>query len=227
MDPWRGLKQIGLLIVLISFVGSVWLVFYKIFGKVALGWLATLGILTALIGVSILILRTIFRSAYLPTPEQVQSVVVEIEATLAGRIESYKGKLHFFFPPHWRTCKIGKEGYVLRPKGLGVPVAFSIWATTKNPKFNDNSFQGMVKNAQDLAQREGGQIQINSIISRQIAGIDGIEYIIIDQNGHHMLEFFWCYENGDYQVLIDASSSEHLSVIRPAVDAFLRYCYME
>ena len=172
-------------------------------------------------------IRQLFRLSQLPTSEQVQKVVKEIQAVHARGISSYKGQFHFFFPPHWRTYKVGKEGWVLRPKGLGFPVAFSIWATDKDPMFSDDSFEGMVRNVQDLAHREGAHVDRGSITPQQIAGVDGIEYLIADSKGHQMQAFFWCYGDVDYELLIDASSLEHLRVIRPAVDAFLRYCYMK
>lgn len=227
MDPLRRLKQFGLLIVLACILGAVWILIRKAIGGFTLGWPTTIIIVIGLLAVSVAIVYAISRSSYLPTPGQVQIVVEEIQAAHARGISSYKGQLHFFFPPHWRTYKVGKEGWVLRTKGLGIPVAFSLWATDKDIMFNDDSFEGMVRNVQDLAHREGAHIDRGSVIPRQIAGVDGIEYLIVDSKGHQMQAFFWCYGDGDYQLLIDTSSPEHLRLIRPAVDAFLRYCYMK
>jgi hypothetical protein len=176
---------------------------------------------------SALILWAIFQIPTLPTPGEVQQVVADIRAARAQDIKSYKGKLHFYFPPHWRMWKLGKEGWLLRPKGLGAPVGFSIWAVARDAKFADTSFEGMVKNVEDMATHKGGSLDCDSVNRCQVAGVQGITYWQRDLKGHETLGFFWCYEDGDYQFLVDAYSRKHIELIRPAVEEFIWHFRME
>jgi len=222
----RSAKQIGLLIVLGCWLGSLWLFYKKAFSITDLTWPATLAMTFAFVAASIVILWIIFHTARYPTPDEVREVAEDIRATRAQHIESYKAKLHFYFPPHWRIWKLGKEGWLLRPKGLGAPVSFSIWAFNRDPEFADTSFEGMVKNVEDMATHNGGALDRDSVTSTLIAGVQGIAYWQRDLKGHETLGFFWCYEDGDYTFLVDAYTRKHIELIRPAVEEFMRYFKM-
>jgi hypothetical protein len=225
MNLPRSVKQVGLLIIMGCWLVSLWLLYTKAFATQNLTWLATIAIILGLITASALILWVIVHTGRLPTTEEVRQVVEEIRATWAQGIKSYKGKLHFYFPPRWRIWKLGKEGWLIRPKGLGAPVGFSIWAVTRDPEFVDTSFNGMVRNVQDMATHNGGTFDRNSVTTCKIAGVEGITYWQRDLKGHDTLGFFWCYEDGDYTLLVDAYSRRHIELIRPAVDEFI--CHFE
>ena len=222
----RTVKQIGLLTVLGCWIASIWLLYTKAFAELNQTWTEVLVIVVGFFTASFLILWVVIHTARLPTPEEVREVVEEIRATWAQGIKSYKGKSHFYFPPRWRIWKLGKEGWLLRPKGLGAPVGFSIWATTRDPDFADTSFDGMVRNVQDMATHDGGTFDRNSVTTCEIAGVQGITYWQRDLKGHETLGFFWCYEDGDYELLIDAYSRRHIELIRPAVKEFLSHFEM-
>ena len=223
MNPWRTLKRIGFLAVLGCWLGSFWLVYSKVIATVTLSWPAAGGVTVGLLLASALVLWAIFQTPTLPTPGEVQQVVADICAARTQNIKNYKGKLHFYFPPHWRTCKLGKEGWLLRPKGLGAPVGFSIWAVTRDAEFADTSFEGMIRNVEDMATHNGGSLDRDSVTRRQVAGVQGITYWQRDLKGHETLGFFWCYEDGDYEFLVDAYSRKHIELIRPAVEEFIRH----
>jgi hypothetical protein len=222
----RSVKQIGLVIVLACWLGSLCLLYTKAFATTSLGWAEALSGVGVLVPAGFVILWVILHTARLPTVGEVHEAVGEIRGAWAMGAESYKGRLHFCFPPRWRTWKLGKEGWLLRPKGLGAPVGFSIWAVARDPAFSDTSFEGMVKNVQDIVTRTGGRLDSPGAMARRIGGVEGITYWQRDLKGHETLGFFWYYEEGDYTFLVDASSRRHIEVIRPAIDEFVRHFEM-
>jgi hypothetical protein len=226
MNLPRSVKQIGLLIVLGCWIASLWLLITKASTSTNLTWPTTLAIITGLIVSSVIILWVIFHTTRLPTTEEITQAIKEIRVTRTQGKKSYKGKLHFHFPPHWNIWKLGKEGWLLRPKGLGTPVGFSIWAVTRDIEFKDNSFEEMVRNVEDMATHNGGSLDRSSVKRCKVAGVQGITYWQRDLKGHETLGFFWCYEDGDYQFLVDAYSRKHIDLIRPAIDEFIRHFEM-
>jgi hypothetical protein len=222
----RRLNQFIVLVAIGCLLSAVGAILLKSTSTLSQTWAATLSLAVAAIVVAGLLLRVIRRSSYFPTPEEVQQVTREIRLARDRGIESHKAQLHFVFPPHWKTQKAGKEGWVLRPLGLGMPVSISVWVTDQEPGFADTSFDGMTRNVRDLARQQGAVFQQDSIRTRDIAGVSGLEYVMVDASHHETLGFFWTYQGGDFQVLVDASGSEHLRIIRPAVDAFLQCCHM-
>ena len=226
MRTSRHMNQFITLATLGCVVTAVGAILLKAAGSLNESWSSTLGVAIASLALSGMMLSVLRTSSYLPADQEVQQVAREIRLARDMGLASNKSQLHFAFPPHWRTYKAGKEGWVLRPKGLGIPVSISVWATEQEPRFADTSFDGMIRNVRDLARHEGVTVKQDRIHSRDVAGQRGLEYVMVDGKGHETLGFFWTHERGDFQVLIDASGSEHLRVIRPAVDAFLDCCHM-
>jgi len=164
--------------------------------------------------------------SYLPTEQEVGKVVADIHESHAQGYKSHKANLYFYFPPQWGTHKMGREGWVLHPKGLGSKVAFSIWAFDQDPEFSDTSFQGMILNLIDILKRQDATVVEQSFLQEKIAGKEAVGFVAADSKGNCMLGFFWCYGGGDYLFLVDYPNAKYLEVIRPAIAAFMLHFEM-
>ena len=165
----------------------------------------------------------------LPTQNAVDAVAEHIrEARNRGvqnAHESHKANLRFYFPPEWKTKKLGKEAHILYPQGLGA-VEISICAFDEDPEFQDRSLDGLESNASDLVRRQGLTLIFETVKPTTVAGPEGIYFKMTRRNRECAEAYFWHYEGGDYLVLIEAQSKDHLLRINPATHEFLCGLFM-
>lgn len=172
----------------------------------------------------------VFGQGSLPSSEDVALVAQHIctvreEGVNQGR-ESFKASLRFYLPPDWHSQKVGKEGWVIYPKGLGTPLTLSLWAFDSDPSFDDSSQEGLLSNANDLADRMGFILDEQSVLPCQTAGQDGISFSMSRGQRPCAQGYLWKYESGDYLVVVEASGKEHLRLVMPAIDEFLCGLFM-
>lgn len=228
MSDSRGRRQIALLLCALSLacvaLGGV--VVLAGAWPMAKAWVA----LSTFGGVAILSGVYVFARGTLPNTQDVMKVVAHIaevrDCGVDQKCESYKGKLRFFLPPDWRREKAGKGGWLIYPRGLGVPLIFSVWALDADPAFEDSSPDGLARNAEDLGHRHGFRLIHDSVRPCEVAGQKAIEYELTAGGKRRVLGYLWRYEGGDYEFLVEACSPDHLRMIRPAVDEFLQGVFM-
>jgi hypothetical protein len=172
----------------------------------------------------------IFGQGSIPTSADVAVVAKHIAAVRERGVgegsESCKGHLHFYLPADWRYQKVGKEGWLIYPRGLGALLTISIWAFDAVPSFSAASRVGLVRNAADLARRQGFIADETTAHDCQIAGQSGLSYGLKRGGRHCAQGYLWRYEGGDYLIVVEASGAEHLSVVNPAIDEFIRGLFM-
>ena len=224
----RDHKQVALLVGILSVMCLVFGAFLIVAGVVtfAKAW----GVLLGLTVVAVIAGIYVFA-----VPSRLDPVEVEQISDYIARVrkrgadegwESHKGKLRFFLPPDWRRQKIGKEGWLIYPKGLGAPLIFSVWAFTGDPDFPGKTLEEKVRSAQDLGHRCGYKLVRDTVCECEVAGQEAIQYTLEARGRQRVLGYLWKYEGDDYQFLVEASSLGHIHAVRPAVDEFLQGMFM-
>lgn len=163
-------------------------------------------------------------SPVLPTPEQVRKVTSSIADAIVTGPQSHKADLYFRYPQHWAPEKLGREGWLLHVPDLGSRVSFSVFAIDSDPAF-DSSLDGLKRNAADLVKHQGGIIVDTRPCT--LVGITGLEYRLLLDDGDQILSFLWVYRGGDYQFRVYATGEEHLRLIRPSINEFMKGFKME
>jgi len=224
----RDRKQVVLLLGLLCLSCFVFGCLVVLIGAWPLGkaWIT----LTALGSVGILSGVYVFAQGTVPDAQVILRVVDYIaEVRLRGvdsGCESYKGKLRFYLPPDWQRKKAGREGWLIYPKGLGVPLIFSVWAFEVDSAFESTSTEDLACNAEDLGHRHGFKLVSDSVRPCEVAGQKAIEYKLKAGGVIRVLGYLWRFEDNDYEFLVEAYSSDHLQMIHPAIEEFLQGMFM-
>ena len=180
--------------------------------------------LTACAAVTVAAAYCIFGLASVPSADDIAAAAEHIAAFRARSVEqgreSHKANLRFYVPPDWRRHRAGRDGWILYPKGLGTPIHIALWAFDEDPAYQDGTVEGLARNARDLCSRQGLELLEPSIGKCRIAGQDGIRFVMRRGRRERAEGYLWKYEGGDYMLVFEGTSIEHLDLVRAALDEF-------
>jgi tetratricopeptide (TPR) repeat protein len=135
-------------------------------------------------------------------------------------VTSYIMRLGFPVPLSWKATRVAPSLWSLRPPHLG-NAELRIRVTAPQPPYLDTTLAGQVRNLTDFLSRDG--LKLIDHRARRVFGRPGLRAYAAAP-GLHTLTFFCSLADGDYQLMLVASTERHLQLLRPVAEAFLLCC---